>query len=190
MTAEESHIKQQGQISLWEAYNMLKGITDAKELETLVGRLITNKQLQKLESYTVLTNVFSLDKRLSYKQKVYLDFYAIIQHYTQNRLSDVAANGVKDAFKSLIGAAFDFAQKLAEAAIETVIPFAALILKPFAKGSLSTLAMKYLKQDRPVFQTYEAFKEGFKVFIGKEKAELGELFEKRYPLYGFEEWLE
>lgn len=120
------------------------------------------------------------------KQKVYLDLYSVLQEYAHKKPGDILFAGLKDEFKTLIGHGIN----LLTAALGVTTSFIDLFLKPLVKATITELMIKCLKQPNPKFKTYTDFKANFMQFIGEEQKRLGADFEKRYPLFGFEEWIE
>ena len=114
-----------------------------------------------------------------------LDFYARIQHYARQKPSDVLFAGLKDEVKELIGKGID----LLASTLDFSGALLSVVFKPLAKGALGELIIQWLKIRKAEFKTYSEFREGFRQFVGEEKERLGERFEERYPMYGFEEWL-
>lgn len=171
---------------LERTYRELFAESRAEGRERRLGNLITEWPFNKPEYYQKLSTALFLQDLLTEKQKVHLDFYAHIQYYVRQKPSDVLFAGAKDLFKEVIDKAITPLMASAGG-----WPGAALsiFLKPLAKGMLAELIIKHLKSGETPFKTYTDFKEGFKVFIGEEKQRLGDKFEERYPMYGFEDWV-
>ena len=62
--------------------------------------------------------------------------------------------------------------------------------KPLAKGSIGQMFKGYIKSlGEKEIKKFGEFKMDFLQFVGTEKERLGDKFEDRYPLYGFDELL-
>jgi len=179
-------IDQTESAKLRAAYNLLKEISPPKELEKQIGEKLNDWTLPRAAHYRKLTSILFLEDKLDESQKIYLDFFSVLQEYARKKPSDLLIAGEKDIVKVLVGIAFD---KL----LDDEQPIGQLLdvfMKPFAKGSIAELIAKWRKQPNPKYKTYSEFRKNFREFIGEEQKRLGDDFEKQYPLFGFEEWIE
>ena len=181
----EDHIRQQESERLLDAYEKLVGESSAERREQRLGGMISEWALSKPDHYHTLTTALYLQELFTEQQKVMLDFYARIQHYARQKPSDVLFAGLKDEVKELIGKGID----LLASTLDFSGALLSVVFKPLAKGALGELIIQWLKIRKAEFKTYSEFREGFRQFVGEEKERLGERFEERYPMYGFEEWL-
>ena len=181
----EDRIREQESERLFDAYEKLVGESSAERREQRLGGMISEWALSKPDHYHTLTTALYLQELFTEQQKVMLDFYARIQHYARQKPSDVLFAGLKDEVKELIGKGID----LLASTLDFSGALVSVVFKPLAKGALGELIIQWLKIRKAEFKTYSEFREGFRQFIGEEKERLGERFEERYPMYGFEGWL-
>jgi len=181
----ETIIDQEESAKLRMAYTELQKVRSPEILETRIGEMINDWSLPKVTHYRQLTSLFALKGELEDIQKIYLDFFSVLQETVLKKPSAVLLAGEKDLTKTLIGLGID-------QLIDDEKPIGQLLdifLKTFAKGSLAELFATWRKQPNPKFKVYSEFKKDLWNFIGEEQKRLGDDFEKRYPLFGFEEWL-
>ena len=194
-----------------EAYKSLKQRTGVTKnaLSNGIAKKIEGKKLgNHLKTALYLISYFFLSKKLTERETIYLQFYAIYtQAFRQKAIPKLVQGGAKDLSKGITGYGFD----LVDTALTSTNPLAGLAmlsLKSFAKGSMGELFIEFLKKgpnpnimmryavpvyDNPPYEKMKlasSFKETFLEFIGEEKERLGEQFDQVYPLYGFEEWVE
>lgn len=185
-TAIKSELNKTG--ALRDAYDkiILEISTEARE-ERIAGMLNDWERTDLTAAeYQKITSLLVLEKRINEKQKIFLDFYSILQEQSRKKTIDKLLTGSKDVFKTLIGKGID----LIEAALGLTGSFLDLFLKPFAKATIAELIVRFLNEPNIKFNTFEDFKKYFAIFIGEEKKRLGDKFDQKYPLYGYEEWIE
>lgn len=184
-TAENKILEYESE-KLSDAYERLKKIKDNIIVEKRLAGMINDWILPKSDLYVMLTSILVLSDKLNEDQKVYLDFYCKIKEYSQKKPNDLIFAGLKDEFKELISHSFNILTSI----IGITGSFFDLFLKPFIKGTLSELIIRFLKQEKTKFHSYKEFKDGLSLFIGQEKERLGVDFDFHYPLYNLEVWRE
>ncbi len=149
------------------------------------------------EKYFQLIAYYYLQGHLDEYQHFLLETYTVIQNVTKTQLPEHWFAGLKDGMKDSIGGTLGI---ISGTITSIIIPPEAIPLKVGAgvltafavkagTATLVELALKWFKENYSKSKPFTDFKADFEQFLAKEKEQLGDNFDKSYPLHGFEEMI-
>ena len=187
----EKRLKKYEDTELRDAFYRTLAMAKKGEAEQGLGELIKAGRF-KVEQYQLFNAFFFSEKQLSDYERIMLDFYILITRQDmEKQFTDSQSSVIKTGAGAVISDSLSYAIGFGASLAVPGLPLSAIAVSgalsgyavKMAAGALTEQLSKFLKEERPTFESYADFKAQFEQHIGRERRELGEkVFFERYPI--------